>query len=125
MVKKICIIFLTILAITIILHPMNIVKASRIFGGADNFISDGQAAGGDSQISYSSMKRVSTQIYTILLAIGTGIAVIIGAILGIQFITGSVEQKVKVKESLMPFVVGCIVVFGAFGIWRLVILLLK
>ena len=48
-----------------------------------------------------------------------------GAILGIQFITGSVEQKAKVKDSLIPFIVGCVAIFGAFGIWKLVITLLK
>ena len=32
---------------------------------------------------------------------------------------GSVEEQTKVKESLVPFVIGCIVVFGAFGFWKL------
>lgn len=32
---------------------------------------------------------------------------------------GSIEEKANIKESLIPFVIGCIVVFGAFGIWRI------
>ena len=38
---------------------------------------------------------------------------------------GSVEQKAKVKDSLVPYIVGCIVIFGAFGIWKLVIQILN
>ena len=35
--------------------------------------------------------------------------------------TGSASEKAQVKETLIPYVVGCVVVFGAFGIWKLVI----
>lgn len=35
-----------------------------------------------------------------------------------QFITGSIEGKAKIKEALVPYIIGCIVVFGAFFIWR-------
>ena len=38
---------------------------------------------------------------------------------------GSVEQKAKVKDSLVPYIAGCIVIFGAFGIWKLVLTLLE
>lgn len=39
--------------------------------------------------------------------------------------TGSVEQKAKVKDSLVPYVAGCIVIFGAFGIWKMVLIILE
>ena len=32
---------------------------------------------------------------------------------------GSIEQQVKAKEMLMPYAVGCVVIFGAFGIWKI------
>ena len=38
---------------------------------------------------------------------------------------GSVEQKAKVKDSLVPYIVGCTVIFGAFGIWKLVVTILR
>ena len=46
---------------------------------------------------------------------------IIGAILGIKIMWGSIEQQVKAKEMLIPYAIGCIVIFGAFGIWKLCI----
>ena len=95
-----------------------------VIGGADSFISKGQK-GADSTISSDEIQTTSNLIYNVLLIVGVCIAVIIGVILGIQFITGSVEQKSKVKETLIPYVTGCIVIFGAFGIWKLVITILR
>lgn len=42
-------------------------------------------------------------------------------ILGIQFVTTGVEGQAKIKEKILPYIIGCIVVFGGFGIWRAVI----
>jgi hypothetical protein len=50
---------------------------------------------------------------------------LVGVILGIQFIVSATEGKAKIKEKLIPYCIGCIVVFGAFGIWKLVINILK
>ena len=38
--------------------------------------------------------------------------------------TDSAAEKAKTKEMLIPYIAGCIVVFGAFGIWKLVVNLL-
>ena len=100
----------------------NAAALSNMVSGADNFIQDGQAS---SQIDNEDIHNLSDSIYNILLIIGTIIAMIVGVVLGIQFITGSVEAKSKVKEALIPYVVGCIVIFGAFGIWKLAITILQ
>ena len=34
---------------------------------------------------------------------------------------GGAEGQAKVKEMLLPFVVGCIIVFGGFGFWKIAI----
>ena len=44
---------------------------------------------------------------------------IIAGILGIKFMIGSAEEKAQIKDALIPFVIGCIVIFGAFGIWKI------
>lgn len=46
---------------------------------------------------------------------------IVGIIIGIQFMVASAEDKAKVKEALVPYVVGCIVIFGAFTIWSIAV----
>ena len=38
---------------------------------------------------------------------------------------GSSTQKAETKELLIPYVVGCVIIFGAFGIWKLVVNMLN
>ena len=94
----------------------------NIVSGADNFIHTGTTT--ESPISDTELKNLSNNIYNILLILGTVIAVIIGAVLGIQFMVGSVEQKSKIKETLIPYIAGCAIIFGAFGIWILAVSIL-
>lgn len=60
-------------------------------------------------------------VYNILFALGVALSVIIGAILGIKFMVGSIEEQAKIKETLLPYSIGCIVVFSGFAIWKIVI----
>lgn len=71
------------------------------------------------------LKPMSSTIYNILLAIGIIVAVIVGLILGMKFITGGIEEKAEVKGMLIPYVVGCVVLFGAFTIWKIVVDILQ
>ena len=65
--------------------------------------------------------RTSNYLYNVLVTIGIVISFAIGLIIGIQFILGSAEDQAKVKETLVPYVVGVFVIFAAFTIWRIVI----
>ena len=38
---------------------------------------------------------------------------------------GSVEEKADIKGLLIPYIVGCIIIFGAFAIWKLVVDILQ
>lgn len=92
-----------------------------IIQGADAFLDRGTKT----TLNTDSIKSVSDSIFNIFVAVGTVIVVIVGAILGIQYIMGSVEEKAKVQESLIPFIIGSVVIFGAFGIWKVTVLLLS
>ena len=125
--KKIAYIIIFIVLILALFMQVNSVQATsitNIAGSADNFVNSGKT-GADNAINGQILNNTSSLIYNTLLIVGTCIAVLIAAVLGIKFITGSVEQKVKIKEALVPFLVGCIVIFSAFGIWRLVITVLR
>lgn len=91
----------------------------QVMGGAENFIS---GANTENTISQSSLKNTIDLIYNILLAVGIIVAVVAGAILGVQFMVASADGKAELKERLVPYVVGCVVIFGAFGIWKIVMI---
>lgn len=60
-------------------------------------------------------------MYKLLMAIGIVIMFAVGIVIGIQFMVASAEDKAKVKEALIPYIVGCIVIFGAFTIWSIAV----
>lgn len=97
-------------------------SAGTIISGAQGFLSAGQA---NNHISDADMKPIVDVIYNILLTIAIIIAFIIGSFLGIKLIVGSVEEQADVKKSLVPFVAGLVVVFGAFTIWKIVLTILQ
>ena len=86
---------------------------------ADTFIEEGSPTYGDG------LADVSNTIYNILLTVGVTTAVVTGAMLGIKLMLSSVEEKVQAKKLLVPYVVGCVVIFGGFGIWKLVVTILQ
>ena len=59
------------------------------------------------------------------MTIGVFVAFIMIAIMGIKFMMQSTEEKAQIKESLMPFLIGLIVTFGAFSIWKIAISILS
>ena len=72
-------------------------------------------------IDQNDLKSLSNFISGVLLTIAIGVTVITGAIMGLNFITQSIEEKAKVKESMVPWVIGIIVSFGAFTIWEVAV----
>lgn len=98
--------------------------AGEIITEAKGFIEKGEAGAND-KISDDNMKSLSNTIYNILLVVGIVIAVIVGLILGIKFIMGSIEEKAEVKNMVIPYIIGCVVLFGAFTIWQIIVELLQ
>ena len=91
-----------------------------IFSAGDDFVQEGKDLVKENEvIDNGEIKKETSNIYNILLALGIVMSVIIGAILGIQIMWGSIEQQVKAKEMLLPYATGCSIIFGAFGIWKL------
>lgn len=108
----------------ILILSSNIFAVSDIFSQADDFITTGKNNAGTT-MDTSQLIKTSDVIYNVFLGIGVAVAVIVGAMLGIQFMTAGVDKKVEVKEALVPYVISCIVVFGSFGIWKLVVTILN
>lgn len=94
----------------------------EITSEAKGFLSKGTVA---IPFNEGNLKGASDTLFNILLGLGMAAAVIIGVYLGVKFMLSSVEDKAKVKEALIPYVAGCVVVFGAFTIWKLALLLLE
>lgn len=89
-----------------------------------SFIDTGKVKAED-KIKQDNLQKMSNTLYNILLVTGILIALIVGMILGIKFIMGGIEEKAEIKTMIIPYIVGCVVVFGAFTIWKIVVDILQ
>lgn len=87
---------------------------------ADDFINSGEV-----NIDQATLSNFSKTMYNILLVVGVIVAVIVGAIIGLKLMTSSIEEKAEAKKLLVPYTVGCVVVFGGFAIWKIVVTILQ
>ena len=90
---------------------------------AGDFVND-TYANDTANVSKESLQNFSNTFYGIFLAVASAVTVIVGLIIGIKYMLSSVGERANVKQMLMPYVVGCVVVYGSFGIWALVVSLL-
>ena len=54
-----------------------------------------------------------TNLENMIRLLGTFIAVGVLMIIGIKYMTGSIEEKANYKKTMMPYLIGCIFLFGA------------
>lgn len=124
--KKITMVFMAFLVFTV-LFTTNYTYANSIsdaLAGADAFIKEGENQASEA-MDTEKINEASSVIYNILLTVGMAAAIIIGVVLGIQFITSGVDEQANIKQALIPYIVGCVVVFGSFGIWKIAVTLMK
>ena len=86
-------------------------KADDIIGKMDG------ATGGDSD----KIATLGGNIVNILTTVGIVIAVIVLLILGIKYMMGSASEKAEYKKTMIPYLVGAVLVFGASAIAKAVV----
>lgn len=97
-----------------------------VFSQADTFIIKGKVeTQNNGGVDENKLKDVFSNIFNVGIGIGMALTVIIGGILGIKFMIASAEDKAKIKEMMIPYVIGCIVIFGAFAIWKFMVNILN
>ena len=122
MINSIKILIISFCIIVILSH--NVLAIEDIFSTAKDWMDNGKQEAGIG-MNTENLRTASNSLYNVLLAIATIIAIIVGAILGIKYMTASLDTKAQVKESLFPYLISCIVVFGSLGIWKLVVTIMK
>lgn len=119
--KKIKAIFFIIIIITLfqlIIFPTTSKAWSigEIIKKGDQFIEDGNL-----QVDTPKLKETQGYVFNLLSTIGIAITLIWGGYIGIKFMIASVEDKAKIKEMLIPYIIGCVAIYGALAIWAIVV----
>ena len=75
--------------------------------------------GGSVQVD--GINNVGKNIISIITTIGIIVAVIVLLILGIKYMMGSASEKAEYKKTMIPYLVGAVLIFGASAIAKAVI----
>ena len=119
---KVAKISLLMLIIFVVISAFNNVSASSLLdqmqNDADTFLNNGAA---QSNIKYENIAKEFSGLGQILTMIGAGVMVAVTTYMGIKYLTAGPEAQAKLKTQLIGVVVSGIVIFGAYGIWSMVI----
>lgn len=101
---------ITKILIAIIIMLFIIISSTNSFaGGLDPSLLKGTDTG-------INLDFIRNDITGLIRTIGTFIAVGALMVIGIRYMTGSIEEKANYKKSMMPYVIGCVILFGAANI---------
>ena len=64
---------------------------------------------------------IGNTIVGILQIAGSIISVIVLAVIGIKYMMGSVEEKAEYKKTMLPYVIGAVMVFGISNLLKILI----
>lgn len=95
---------------------------SSIQEKAKSFINKGQEG---NKIPQSTVEKDLKPIAQILMGYGVLTLLCVGAILGLTYMFSGTDEKSKIKEKLIWYVVAAVIIFGAVSIFNIVISILN
>ena len=87
-------------------------------------INPGEIAGsltGTQSAAQGDVTKIGNQIIGIITTVGVVVAVIVLLILGIKYMMGSASEKAEYKKTMIPYLIGAILIFGASAITKVVV----
>ena len=80
----------------------------------------GTMTGQDDEVDVQGIANLGNKILTVITTVGMVLSVVIVAILGVKYMMGSTEEKAEYKKTMIPYLVGAVLVFGASAIGQMV-----
>jgi len=67
--------------------------------------------------------NIGNQIIGVITTVGVVVAVIVLLVLGIKYMMGSAQEKAEYKKTMIPYLIGAVLIFGASAITKVVVAL--
>ncbi len=64
----------------------------------------------------SGIPGILNTVIGLLQVAGTGISIIVVSLLGIKYLMASPSEKADTKKSILPIIIGCVLLFGAVNL---------
>ena len=75
----------------------------------------------ESNVDTGDMTTVAGNIVNIITWVGIIVAIIVLLVLGIKYMMGSAAEKAEYKKTMIPYLVGALLIFGASAIVQAVV----
>ena len=102
-----------VLSIALIVAMMLVVSSSIVL--AANPL-DPSTITGTTGSGTKSVENLGKQILGIVQTVGSIAAVVVLVVLGIKYMMGSTEEKAEYKKTLIPYIIGAVLIFAASNI---------
>ena len=99
----------TTIAMILMLSASTAFAAGTIIGGVN--VNPDTATNGAENVT-----KVGNSILGIIQVVGTVVAIGILMVLGIKYMMGSAEEKAAYKKTMMPYIIGAVLIFAASNI---------
>ena len=114
MKKQVKILSIALIVLTVLLAISNVVLATDIPEKIDII------AKGNADANADKVVKLGATIVTIMQTVGIVVAVVVLLILGIKYMMGRAEEKAEYKKTMIPYLVGAILIFASTTIVNVV-----
>lgn len=77
-------------------------------------------SGSANETGVAEITKLGKSIVAIIQTVGVVVAVVILLVLGVKYMMGSAEEKADYKKSMIPYIVGAVLIFAATTIVNIV-----
>lgn len=108
------------IAIALLVSFTTISNATSSSGSIDASNIAGQLRGTPST-AQGDLTDIGGKLIGIITTVGVVVAVVVLLVLGIKYMMGSASEKAEYKKTMIPYLVGAILIFGASAITKVIV----
>lgn len=109
-IKVISTLLLTIMLVASIAGTVLAVDPNTVLNGLN----------GNGNVQTNDLTKVGNNIVTIIQVVGIVIAVIVLLVIGIKYMMGSAAEKSEYKKTMIPYIVGAVLIFAGTSLVRVI-----
>lgn len=109
-IKAISTLLLAIMLVASVAGTVLAVDPNTVLNGLD----------GNGNVQTNDLTKVGNNIVTIIQVVGIVIAVIVLLIIGIKYMMGSASEKAEYKKTMIPYIVGAVLIFAGTSLVRVI-----
>ena len=109
-IKVISTLLLAIMLVTSIAGTVLAVDPNTVLNGLN----------GNGNVQTNDLTKVGNNIVTIIQVVGIVIAVIVLLVVGIKYMMGSASEKAEYKKTMIPYIVGAVLIFAGTSLVRVI-----